>query len=289
VLYGAHVSTSGGILTAIGRARDLNLDAAQIFTQSSRMWRPTNHDPADLAAYAATARVAGVRYTLCHAIYFINLASQDAEIARKSLEALLSTSRVAAAIDADVVLHVGSHRGAGLDATMPLIDQALQAALEVLAAAGRWLLLENSAGAGDTIGRDVDQLARIITTVAHPRLGICLDTCHIYVSGVDIGEPATLDGFLARLDGEIGLARLRALHVNDAAAALGSNRDRHANLLEGALGERMAVVLGHPALQALPAILETPGADGHGSDTAEVARLRALHAAGITQRRAAVS
>ncbi len=286
MLYGAHVSAGGGLLNAIPRAVELGCGALQVFTQSSRMWKPTQHDPADLARFAPLAAEAGIRYSLCHAIYFINLASQDEEIYGKSLASLTTTVRVAAAIGADTCFHVGSHRGAGLDATMPRIRAGLEAALEVLGD-DCWLLLENSAGAGDTIGRDVAELARVIEATGHPRVGICIDTCHIYVSGVDLCDADAVDRFVAEVSGAIGLDRLRALHVNDTAAPIGSNRDRHANMLEGLMGEGMGVFLSHPALQHLPAILETPGPEGKGSDREEVERLRRVHEAGLAVRRSA--
>src|SRR2546430_11469965 len=125
---------------------------------------------------------------------------------------------------------------------------------------GTWLLMGNSAGAGGTIGRSIEELATIWERLdRHPRLGVCLDSCHLWVSGVDVTNPAELDACVDELDSAIGLDQLRALHVNDAAAPFGSNRDRHANILEGELGERLGVVLSNPRLQALPAPLETPG------------------------------
>jgi deoxyribonuclease-4 len=283
MLYGAHVSVAGGITNAIPRAVDLGCDAIQIFTQSSRQWKPTNHDPATLAQFGPLAAEAGIRYGVCHAIYFINLASLDDEIYEKSVGALTNTVGIAAQIGADVCFHVGSHRGNGLEATMPRIQAGLEVAFQVLAP-DCWLLLENSAGAGDTIGRDVGELAAVIKASGHPRLGLCIDTCHIYVSGVDLRDADTVDRFLDEVDAEIGLGRLRALHVNDAAAPLGSNRDRHANMLEGELGEDMGVFLSHPALQGLPAILETPGPEGKGSDREEVDRLKRVHRAGLARR-----
>jgi deoxyribonuclease-4 len=124
----------------------------------------------------------------------------------------------------------------------------------------------------------------VIKASGHPRLGLCIDTCHIYVSGIDLRDAGTVDRFLGDVDGEVGLDRLRALHVNDAAAALGSNRDRHANMLEGEMAEEMSVFLSHPALQGLPAILETPGQEGKGSDRQEVDRLKKVHELGLAQR-----
>jgi len=139
--------------------------------------------------------------------------------------------------------------------------------------------MENSAGAGGTIGRSLEELATLVDALdGHPRLGLCLDSCHLYVSGVDVTDPAVVDGLVRELEGHVGLDRLRALHVNDAAAPLGSNRDRHANILEGELGERLGAFLAHPRLQHLPAYLEVPGKDKKGPDAAEIAKLRDLHA-----------
>jgi len=146
-----------------------------------------------------------------------------------------------------------------------------------------WLLMENSAGAGGTIGRSLDELAVLFDACGrHERLGVCLDSCHLWVSGYDIADRAGLDALLGDLDARIGLDRLRALHINDADAPLGSNRDRHANILEGELGKQLGVFLGHPDLQALPAVMEVPGPDGHGVDVGEMRKLRKLHAAAIT-------
>jgi deoxyribonuclease-4 len=142
-----------------------------------------------------------------------------------------------------------------------------------------WLLLENSAGAGGTIGRSVDELAVLVDALdRHPRLGLCLDSCHLYVSGVDVGSAEATAAVLDEVDERIGLDRLRALHVNDAAAPLGSNRDRHANVLEGELGERLGAFLADERVQGLPAVMETPGPAGKGPDRAEVQKLRDLHA-----------
>jgi deoxyribonuclease-4 len=190
-----------------------------------------------------------------------------------------ATVDTACAIGADgVVFHVGSHLGAGFEAGL---EHALPALREVLDRCSEttWLLLENSAGAGGTIGRSIDELATIFDALdRHPRLGICLDSCHLYVSGTDVGEPAAVTGVLKEVKRRIGLDRLRALHVNDAAAPLGSNRDRHANVLQGELGERMGAFLAHKAVQRLPAVMETPGPDNHGPDAAEIQKLRDLHA-----------
>ncbi len=279
MLLGAHVSTSGGIHTAIDRIEALGGESVQVFTQSPRTWRTTNHDPANFERFRARREEASLGSVLCHALYLINLASSDDAVYEKSAASLLNTMDVARAIEADgVVLHVGSHQGTGLDAglerALPALEQALERCSETT-----WLLLENSAGAGGTIGRSIDELETLVQRLgAHPRVGVCLDSCHLWVSGIDVADPAALDATVDEVEDRLGLDRLRALHVNDAEAERGSNRDRHANIGEGVLGERLGVFLAHPRLQGLPAVLEVPGKDGKGPDEDEVRKLKELHA-----------
>jgi deoxyribonuclease-4 len=279
VLLGAHVSTSGGIHTAIDRIEEMGGDAVQLFTQSPRMWRPTSHDPANIARFKERRAEVGIGGVLCHAIYLVNLASPNDEFYEKSVAALVNTTDVACAIEADgVVFHVGSHQGAGFEAGLERVVPALARALDRCSET-TWLLMENSAGAGGTIGRSIDELAALFEAMdRHPRLGVCLDTCHLFVSGYDVTDRAALDALLDDVDGSIGLDRLRALHVNDSATPLGSNRDRHANILEGVLGEQLGVFLSHPKLQGLPAVLEVPGVNKKGPNADEVRKLKELHA-----------
>jgi len=278
VHLGAHVSSSGGIHTAIDRIEAMGGEAVQVFTQSPRTWRPTNHDPANFARFKERRKEAGIKAVVCHALYLVNLASPEDEIYKKSVAALQNTVDVACAIEADaVVFHVGSHLGAGFEAGLERVLPALAEALERCSDT-TWLLMENSAGAGGTIGRSIDELATIYERLdRHPHLGVCLDSCHLYVSGYDVTDRAALDAVLGELDQKIGLDRLRALHVNDSKAPLGSNRDRHDNIGEGLLGEQLGVFLGHPKLQELPALLEVPG-KGHGPDADEVRKLKELYA-----------
>ena len=279
MLYGAHVSASGGISTAIDRADELGCEAVQVFTQSPRMWKPTAHTEEQLARFRERRQAAHVQYVVCHALYLVNLASADAEIHAKSVAAMRSSLETAAAIEADgVVFHVGSHLGAGLEEGLARVVPALGELLE-LTDDRLWLLLENSAGAGGTIGNSVDELATIVDRLdGHRRLGICIDSCHWWVSGVDVTDGAALDAAVVDLDRRIGLDRLRCLHVNDAEVGLGSNRDRHTTLGKGTIGKGMATFLGHPAFQGLPAILETP--DAEGSYAGELRLLRRLHRKG---------
>ena len=282
MLLGGHMSSSGGIHTAVDRIEAIGGDALQVFTQSPRMWRPTAHPEENLARFRSRREEAGIGSVLAHAVYLINLASPDDELYEKSLTALVSTMEVASAIEADgVVFHVGSHLGAGFEAGMERAAPAIERALEH-ASEKTWLLLENCAGTGGTIGRSVDELAALCDRLGgHERLGLCLDSCHLWASGVDVTDPAVLDAALDEIDERIGLDRLRALHVNDSRDTLGANRDRHANIGEGELGERLAVFLGNPRLQRLPALMEVPGPDGHGPDAGEMRKLRELHARAV--------
>jgi deoxyribonuclease IV len=243
------------------------------------MWRPTNHDPATFETFRERRAEAGIGGVLCHALYLCNLAAPDDEIYAKSVAAMRNTVEVGNAIGADgIVFHVGSHLGSGFDAGLERVVPAMEQVLE-LCTGDTWLLMENCAGTGGTIGRSVDELAAIFHRLdGHPRLGVCLDSCHWYASGVDVTDRATLDAALAELDAAIGLDRLRALHINDSEMPLGSNRDRHANIGEGLLGEQLGVFLGHPLLQGLPAVLETAGPEKHGPDANEIRKAKEIWA-----------
>ena len=286
---GAHASSSGGIHTAIDRAVAIGADSLQLFTQSPRMWRPTNHDPATFDMFRERRAETGMGGVLCHALYLCNLAAPNDDVYEKSVAALSNTMEVAGAIGADaVVFHVGSHLGSGFEHGLERVVPALEQVL-TLTTDRTWLLMENSAGTGGTIGRSIEELATIFQRLdRHPRLGICLDSCHLYASGVDVADPASLDACLDEVDASIGLDRLRALHVNDSATALGSNRDRHANVGKGELGERgCAAFLSAPALQKLPCVLETPGEKREGPGRKEIALAMRLRERGIARRRPA--
>jgi len=284
VIFGAHCS--GGVKGALDNAVGMGADAVQLFAQSPRMWRFPEHDPAVLERFRSRREETGMGAVLVHSLYLCNLAAPDPAIYSKSVQTMRSTMQASCAIGADgVVFHVGSHLGSGFEAGLERVVPALRQVLE-LCSETTWLLIENSAGAGGTIGRSLEELAALVDALdRHPRLGICLDTCHLYVSGVDVTERTVLDASLTELDRTIGLDRLRAVHVNDAATPLGSNRDRHANVLEGVLGEELGVFLSHPSLQGLPAVMETPGPDKHGPDAAELKKVRDLHARWTKRRR----
>ena len=278
MLFGAHVSSAGGISNAIDRVEEIGGDAVQVFTQSPRMWKPTAHAEEEVQRFRERRHEARVRAVLCHAVYLVNLASRDEEIRAKSFDSLQSSLETARALGADaVVFHVGSHLGYGFDDAVEVVSGQLRRLLE-LTTDELWLCMENAAGAGGTIGRSVSELAVLCGALdRHPRLGVCLDSCHWWSSGVDVADPAALDAALSELDDAIGLERVRALHVNDAAVPLGANRDRHEVVPEGVIGDGLATFLGHPAFRDLPAVLETWPKGGLGrKDVDELRRLARL-------------
>ena len=279
---GAHLSSAGGLHKAVDRAEAVGAESLQVFTQSPRTWRPTNHDPATFDRFRERRAEVGLAGVLCHALYLCNFAAPDDAVYEKSVAALRNTMQVACAIGADgVVVHVGSHLGSGFEAGLERVVPAMAQVLD-LCSDETWLLMENSAGAGGTIGRSIEELATLFERLGrHERLGVCLDSCHLYVSGVDVTEAAALDGMLDELDSSIGLDRLKALHVNDSAAPLGSNRDRHANICEGLLDQKLGVFLGNARLQGLPAVLEVAGPENKGPDANEVRKAKELHARAI--------
>jgi len=290
VLFGANVRAGITLVGAVERARAIGAEVVQVFTQNSRAWRGRSYNDETVAAYrAAASAFDGGLPTYCHATYLINLASPDPErfgLSTASLTANLSVARRIGA--AGLVLHAGSHLGAGFEACLGQVGSALIRALEEAPGGGERcpILLENTAGAGGTIGRSIDELARLLETAGdRSDLGICLDTQHLFAAGIPATSVEDADRLVAEVDRAIGLERLGCLHVNDSAAGFGAGRDRHANIGEGAIGVRgLAALLGHPSLQGLPAILEVAGA-GHGPRAEDMAALRAAHALGIELRR----
>jgi deoxyribonuclease-4 len=301
VRFGAHVSSSGGISRSIGRGRDLGCESLQVFTHNPRTWRPINHSDEEIAAFRAQAAEAGMGPLVSHGLYLINLGAPDLEVPtgppgkpavamrniyRSSVESLVQHLRAGEALGlAGVVLHVGSSKGSTEDESIARIGAGIAEALDA-SPGDCCVFLENTAGAGDTIGRSFAQLRSVADAVGRPgRLAFCLDTQHLFASGYPVHEPGGIDRVLAEFDAVVGMDRLRCLHLNDSLVGFGSNRDRHANLGEGEIGEEgLRRILGSPDLQGLPVILEVPGADGRGPDADNMARARRLHEEGLAAR-----
>lgn len=285
MLIGAHVSPAGGLPKAIERGTERGCRAIQIFNQSPRMWRPTSYSEQDVAAFREAMGGSEIDAVLIHAVYLLNCASEDADIRKKSLTSLTHSLRTGQRIGAaGVVLHPGSaktgHVGQAIERAGKTIAQALADS------EGCELHLENTAGAGGTLGRSFEELAQLIEAAGgDPRLGVCLDSCHLLASGYDIRTPAGTDAVIEEAVAALGKGRIRSLHLNDSQTPLGSNRDKHANIGDGELGEAgCAAFLSAPGLQKLPCVLETPGHEKSGPDRAEVELAMALHDRGVKQR-----
>jgi deoxyribonuclease-4 len=285
MLIGAHVSTAGGLEKAIERGTEFGCESIQIFNQSPRMWRPTKYGPDDFAAFREEMAASPIEAVVIHAVYLINCATKDGEMRKKSLNSLAHALRTGDGIGAaGVVLHPGAQKGEPHGPSMKRAAKVIAAALEESESCP--LLLEQTAGHKGLLGRDFDETATLIELAGGGRrLGLCLDSCHLFVQGYDITDAAHLSAVLDEADDKVGLERLRCVHVNDAAAPLGSCRDRHANVGQGEMGKRgLAAFLSEPRFDGLPATLETPGPRKKGPDRKEVQAARRLRKAGLKAR-----
>jgi len=285
MLIGAHVSTSGGLAKAVERGEERGCESIQIFNQSPRMWRPTNYGPDDFAAFREAMDASSVEAVVIHAVYLINCASKDKELRKKSLNSLAHALRIGDGIGAaGVVLHPGAQKGEPLGPSIKRAAKTIAAALKESDSCP--LLLEQTAGHKGLLGRDFDQTAELIELAGDgERLGLCLDSCHLFVQGYDVTDDAHVAAIADEADAKVGLERLRCLHVNDAAAPLGSCRDRHANIGKGEMGKRgLSAFLSEPRFEGLPATLETPGPEKKGPDKKEVALAKRLRKEGLKRR-----
>ncbi len=289
MLIGAHVSPAGGPAKAVERGVEATCNSIQIFNQNPRAWKPREYSAEEVAGFRAAMAGSDVDALLIHAVYLLNCASEDAEIRGKSLTSLIASLQAGAALGAHaVVLHPGSALKDGGPAEAAL-DRAAETIAEALAESEECPLhLEDTAGAGGTLGRSFEELARLIEAAGgDERLGICLDSCHLYASGYDVRTAEGLTGVLDEFDRVVGLDRLGSLHVNDSQTGLGANRDRHAVIGQGELGrEGCAAWLSEPRFEGLPCVMETAGKGGKGPSVADMDLARELRAEGLAARSA---
>jgi len=285
MLIGAHVSPAGGLAKAVERGVERGCQAIQIFNQSPRMWRPTRYGEEDFASFKAAMADSPIEAVMIHAVYLLNCASEDEDIRAKSLASLIHSLTIGDAIGAHcVVLHPGSALRGDPQVAIERAGWVIQEALDMTDHCP--LHLENTAGTGGTLGRSFAELAALIeASGGGRRLGVCLDSCHLLASGYDIRTMDSLEQTLEECDRELGLDRLGSLHLNDSQTPLGSNRDRHACLGDGELGEEGCMAfLSEPRFDGLPVVMETPGPDRRGTTAEEVRYAFELRERGLAAR-----
>lgn len=275
-LLGAHVSTAGGTVAAPPRARAIDATAMQLFTKQANRWAERDVEDAERAAYAAALAETDVRVTLSHDSYLINLASPDPALRARSIASFAAELRRCAALDVTLLV---SHPGNYMDDRESGIARNADAITECLEhAPGRTVLcLETTAGSGTALGATFEELAAIIARLPRslqPRVGVCVDTCHIYAAGYDV--VSAYDEVWTRFDDVLGRERLRAMHLNDSKTPFASRRDRHELIAEGTLGELpFRRIMTDERLAHIPKVIETPKGDDHtASDTRMLTRLR---------------
>ena len=276
---GAHVSTTGGLSSSVGRAQALGAECFQLFLCTPQRWQAPRHTDQEIEAFGRLAGEASLGPNFAHAAYLINLASDNPQIRDRSVESLTTclewVDRLGPALDG-LVIHVGSGKGQPIDEAESLVVAGLEAVLRH--GFRSRLLLENSAGSGDTLGARFEQIGRLIDRLDRDaRLGLCLDTAHTFASGYDVRTDQGLCEALDEIERTIGLDRLRLIHANDSKVGLGSAVDRHENIGQGLIGEDgFAKMLQHPALSSVAWVLEVPGYDNKGADVQNVQTLKRL-------------
>lgn len=277
--FGAHVSTSGGLARAFANGTAAGCDTIQIFSKNQQQWQSKPLSDAEISAFRQASAQSGMSPLVVHDSYLINLASPDDLLFAKSKNAfhdeLVRCSQLGIPY---LVTHPGAHVGSGVDTGLARIIAGLDAVLAMDGAPDVTVLLETTAGQGTTLGRSFAELAAIIAGSKYPeRLAVCLDTCHILVAGYEFRTPESCAAMLAEFDATIGLSRLKVIHANDAQKDIGSHLDRHTHIGQGFVGlDGFRNLMRHPAVRAIPWILETPKDTDPDDDIANLARLRAL-------------
>ena len=277
-ILGAHVDSSGGLHLAFERAKAMGAEAIQVHPTPPGFWGSPKLDETRIATFKEAAARHGNPPFYFHAVYLINLAGDDPTLRQRSESTLAGYLKAADELGVDgVIFHTGSHKGAGFEARLPSITEHLKHVLERADPKSARLLIENNAGLGGCVGARFEEIAQMMSALDDdPRVGVCFDTCHAFASGYDERTPAEVKKTIDELDRALKLSRVDVIHCNDSVTGLGSNRDRHANIGTGQIGEAgFRALLREPRLAKLPFILEVPGAGG-GPDAEQVAVLKEL-------------
>jgi deoxyribonuclease-4 len=275
---GLHTRVGAGYDEAVAYAQRLGCTALQFFSGNPKTYRVGPIDAPALARFAQMREAAGIASAVIHTSYLINLASEDPKVATNSLRLLVNDLAVAAAGSvAFVNTHLGSYGKRERSEGFAQVVAALESALETIQP-NVYLVMENSAGAGQLCGGTIEELGAFVRTVGHPQLAVCLDTAHSWAAGYQIDSAAGVEQFLDLADREIGLDRVVMFHFNDTEVPLGGHRDRHWHIGEGLIGlAGFRALSTHVALQTKTAILETPGEEPE--DQRNLQRIRELFGA----------
>ncbi len=276
---GAHVGSSGGLTTAFERAAAIGAETIQIFGAPPQQWRRRKIRPEECDAFKAMMAETAIEPVFIHGTYLINLATAAPDQLDKSTEALSGDLELASAIGAKgVIFHVGSHKGVGFQQVVSQICEALRKVLDSTRD-DAWIILENSAGMGGSVGSKIAELGAIIAGCKSERLRVCIDTEHAYAAGYNIADPKGVEETIAEFEREIGLDRFVAVHANDSKIPLGGGVDRHDNIGEGHIGrEGFEVIMAHKAFAGVPFLLEVPGFEKEGPDKPNVDLLKEIRA-----------
>jgi len=276
---GAHVGSSGGLTTAFERAAAIGAETIQIFGAPPQQWRRRKIREEECDAFKAMTAETRIDPVFIHGTYLINLATATPDQLDKSTEALSGDLNLASAIGATgVIFHVGSHKGAGFEQVLPQICDALKKVLDSTPA-DAWIILENSAGMGGSVGSKFTELGAIIAGCKNDRLRVCIDTEHAYAAGYNIADPKGIEEAMSEFSREVGLDCLVAVHANDSKIPLGGGVDRHDNIGEGHIGRKgFEVIMAHKAFADVPFLLEVPGFDKEGPDKPNVDTLKEIRA-----------
>ncbi len=275
MLLGAHKSISGGVDKAVDRAADLDTNAVQIFSQNVRSWSTRELEEDEVRRFKEKRSEFGVEYAVIHTSYLLNLATPKDDLWEKSKKGLIEEIDRAEKLGVPAInTHIGAHTGSGLENGLERLVDALKEVekSEVFRNSGVVILLENTAGSGTTLGAGFSELGLVLDQLAEEeRFGVCIDTCHGYAAGYDFSTAEGLDEALAEFDSDVGLDRLKLIHLNDSVGELGSEKDRHAHIGHGNIGDSgFAAVVNNKYLRELPFILETPKEELNGKEADRV-------------------
>ncbi|WP_435019533.1 deoxyribonuclease IV [Tundrisphaera sp. TA3] len=276
--FGAHMSMAGGHDRAVHAAHKVGFRSVQVFTKSNNQWRAAALTEAHTSAFKAALESTGVGDPVGHASYLINLGSPDDALWQKSIDALVVELERGEALGlTDLVMHPGAHVGSGEEAGLVRIARGLDEVHRRTPGLSIRVALETTAGQGSCLGHRFEHLGRLFELTEEPgRLGVCVDTCHIFAAGYPMGTPSEYDDTMGQLDRAVGTGRVRVLHLNDSLKPLGSRVDRHAGIGRGHLGvEPFRFLVNDPRFRHLPMILETPKGMEEGEDL-DAVNLRVL-------------